>query len=220
MEAKMEPPPLSMSANNQLADKSVTLGGKNMKRKGRLKMLLIIAVCAALMIASYFTSHAVKPHSRNNYGALLDPIKYVVPELGSTDLDGIPVTLGEFKEKWLMLQVDSRDFKKACKDKLFGIRQLRIMQGKERKRIERVWLITDDKPVDKQGLLPFDGTYMLRVNPVLLKAWLPTEIGTNAADHIYLIDPRSNLMMRFPKDADSYKVKTDLSKLLRASAIG
>ena len=44
--------------------------------------------------------------------------------------------------------------------------------------------------------------------------------GTTAADHIYLIDPRSNLMMRFPKDADPNKVKTDLSKLLRASAIG
>jgi hypothetical protein len=66
----------------------------------------------------------------------------------------------------------------------------------------------------------YDGTRLLRVKPDLLKAWLPTEAGTSAADHIYLIDPRGHLMMRFPKDADPGKVKKDLSKLLRASAIG
>jgi len=39
-------------------------------------------------------------------------------------------------------------------------------------------------------------------------------------DHLYMIDPRGNLMMRFPKDADPNKVKKDISKLLRASSIG
>ncbi|MGS0740976.1 SCO family protein [Glaciimonas sp. GG7] len=206
--------------SNQSASQPVVSAGKNLKRNGRLKMFVIIAICAAPMIASYFTYYVIKPQSRNNYGTLIDPVKFAIPELGSTTLDGIPMTLDAFKGKWVMLQVDSGDCQKACKDKLFEIRQLRAMQGKERERIEPVWLITDDKPLDKQGLLPFDGTHMLRVNPALLKAWLPTEAGTTAADHIYLIDPRSNLMMRFPKDADPYKVKTDLSKLLRASAIG
>jgi hypothetical protein len=39
-------------------------------------------------------------------------------------------------------------------------------------------------------------------------------------NHLYLIDPLGHLMMRFPKDPDPSKVKKDLSKLLRASAIG
>lgn len=215
MELKMQKP-----LSNQSASQPAVLAGKSLKRNGRLKMFVIIAICAAPMIASYFTYYVIKPQSRNNYGTLIDPVKFAIPELGSTTLDGAPMTLDTFKGKWVMLQVDSGDCQKACKDKLFEIRQLRAMQGKERERIEPVWLITDDKPLDKQGLLPFDGTHMLRVNSALLKAWLPTEAETTAADHIYLIDPRSNLMMRFPKDADPYKVKTDLSKLLRASAIG
>ncbi len=61
---------------------------------------------------------------------------------------------------------------------------------------------------------------MLRVDPKLLKAWLPTDAGTSVEDHLYMIDPRGNLMMRFPKDADPNKVKKDISKLLRASSIG
>jgi len=53
-----------------------------------------------------------------------------------------------------------------------------------------------------------------------LKAWLPVEAGDRAEDHLYLIDPLGNLMMRFPKDADPGKVKKDIAKLLKASAIG
>jgi len=216
MDSKMQKTPLPVNSGV----KPVEHDANRVKRNGRWKMFTIIAVCAAPMIASYFTYYVIKPQSRTNYGDLLDPSQYAIPELGSTTLDGTPKALNAYKGKWLIVQVDSGDCQKACKEKLFEMRQLRLMQGKEMERIERVWLITDDKPLDTQGLRPFDGTAMLRVKPELLKAWLPTDAGTTAADHIYLIDPRSNLMMRFPKDADPYKVKTDLSKLLRASAIG
>jgi hypothetical protein len=46
------------------------------------------------------------------------------------------------------------------------------------------------------------------------------EQGGNVNDHLYLIDPLGNLMMRFPKNADPKKVAKDISKLLKASAIG
>jgi hypothetical protein len=100
------------------------------------------------------------------------------------------------------------------------MRQLRLAQGKDMDRIERVWLITDDKPLETLVMREYDGTRMLRVKPDALKAWLPVEQGTTAADHIYMIDPLGNLMMRFPKDADPNKIKKDLSKLLKASSIG
>ncbi len=58
----------------------------------------------------------------------------------------------------------------------------------------------------------YDGTHMLRVKPEALKAWLPAEPGTAPVDHLYLIDPLGNLMMRFPKDADPNKIKKDLSQ--------
>jgi hypothetical protein len=41
-----------------------------------------------------------------------------------------------------------------------------------------------------------------------------------ATDHIYVIDPLGNLMMRFPRDPDPSRMIKDLSRLLKASRIG
>ncbi|MGI4849532.1 MAG: SCO family protein [Janthinobacterium lividum] len=190
------------------------------QRQGRWRLFLIILVCAFPLLGSYFTYYVIKPQGRTNYGDLLDPRLYPIPALGSSGLDGKPLALDTFKGKWLMVQVNGGECAAACQKRLYDMRQLRAAQGKERERIERVWLITDDAPLDTVVMRQFDGTQLLRVKPELLKAWLPATPGTTAADHLYLIDPLGNLMMRFPKDADPNKIKKDLSKLLKASAIG
>jgi hypothetical protein len=187
---------------------------------GRWKLFLVIAVCASPLILSYLTYYVIKPQSRTNYGELLDPRAYPMPALGATTLDGKPSGLDAYKGKWIMLQVNDADCREACKKKLFEMRQLRLTQGKEMDRVERVWAITDDKPLDTIIMREYDGTRLLRVKPEAIKSWLPVEAGTTAADHIYMIDPLGNLMMRFPKDADPNKIKKDLSRLLKASRIG
>lgn len=188
--------------------------------KGRWKLLAVVAVCAAPMIFSYLTYYVIKPTGRTNYGDLIDPRLYPIPALGATTLDGKPAALDAYKGKWIMLHVGAGDCQQACRDQLVAMRQLRLMQGKERERIERVWLITDAAPLDTMLMRVIDGTRMLRADPAALNKWLPVEQGGNPADHLYLIDPLGNLMMRFPKDADPGKVKKDLAKLLKASAIG
>jgi hypothetical protein len=188
--------------------------------KGRWKLLVVLAVCAAPLIASYFTYYVIKPDSRNNYGALIDPRQHPIPAMASTTLDGKPIALDAYKGKWIMLKVGGSDCQQACQDQLFAMRQLRTMQGKEMERIERVWLITDQEPLETLLLRVNDGTRMLRAPADAVRRWLPVEQGGNVAEHIYLIDPLGNLMMRFPKDPDPSKVKKDLVKLLKASAIG
>jgi hypothetical protein len=190
------------------------------RRLGRWKMLAILVVCASPLIAAYFTYYVVKPTGRTNYGTLLDPRNYPQPHLGSVALDGKPTELDTYKGKWIMLQVDSGNCAEACRKKLHDMRQLRTAQGKERDRVERVWLITDDAPLDTLLMREYDGTRMLRVPPAALQAWLPVEQGTTTVDHLYMIDPLGNLMMRFPKDADPNRIKKDLGRLLKASSIG
>jgi hypothetical protein len=194
-------------------------------KRGRWKLLAVMLVCAAPLIGSYFTYYVIKPTSRTNYGELLDPRQFPMPPLGIATLDGKPTGLEAFKGKWIMLQVGSSDCAQACRDKLTAMRQQRLMQGKEAERIERVWLATDAQPLDTMLLREFDGTRMLRVQAAALARWLPVEPGAQASDYMYLIDPLGNLMMRFPKDFNQdaeqrNKVKKDLGKLLKASAIG
>lgn len=183
-------------------------------------MLAVFAVCAAPLIASYLTYYVIKPQGRTNYGALIDPRAYPMPALGTTALDGSPVTLDALKGKWIMLQVSDAECAQPCRNRLHDMRQLRLAQGKEKDRVERVWLITDRSPLETLLMREYDGTHMLRADPAALKAWLPAEPGTTAADHMYIIDPLGNLMMRFPKDADPNRIKKDIAKLLKASRIG
>jgi hypothetical protein len=187
---------------------------------GRWKLFAIIAVCVAPLIASYLTYYVIKPQGRTNYGTLIDPRAHPVPALGASTLDGIPAGLDAFKGKWLMLQVADSECDASCQKKLYDMRQLRLAQGKDMDRVERLWLITDEKPLETLLIREYDGTHMLRVKSEALKSWLPAESGTTPADHIYMIDPLGNLMMRFPKDADPNKIKKDLARLLKASRIG
>jgi hypothetical protein len=193
---------------------------ENRRAAGRWKLLAVLAVCASPMIASYFTYYVIKPGAKNNYGALIDPRQYPMPTLQLQDQDGKVVELSSLKGKWLMLQIDDASCADNCQRKLLEMRQLRLAQGKGMDRIERVWLITDALPIAEQLKPGIAGTHLLRSDKSKLEKWLPTENGTTLQDHIYVVDPLGNLMMRYPKDADPNKIKKDLIKLLKASAIG
>ena len=61
---------------------------------------------------------------------------------------------------------------------------------------------------------------VLRVAPGEVAQWLEPTPGNRLQDHLYLVDPLGNLMMRFPADMDAAaaaKAKRDLERLLRAS---
>lgn len=193
---------------------------ENRKAAGRWKLFAVLAVCASPMIASYFTYYVIKPGAKNNYGALIDPRQYPMPTLQLQDQDGKVVELSSLKGKWLMLQIDDASCADNCQRKLLEMRQLRLAQGKGMDRIERVWLITDALPIAEQLKPGIAGTHLLRSDKSKLEKWLPTESDTTLQDHIYIVDPLGNLMMRYPKDADPNKIKKDLIKLLKASAIG
>ncbi len=189
-------------------------------KRSHWMLYLVLAVCAAPLVLSYFTYYVIKPERRNNYGELIDPRQYPIPDLGSVALDGQPASLNDFHGKWILLQADAGACEKRCSDKLYYQRQLRLTQGKERERVERVWLVTDNAPLSTVLMKEYDGTRILRVDAKKLAAWLPLDAGTAVEDHLFVIDPLGNLMMRFPKDPDYNKVKKDITKLLKASSIG
>jgi hypothetical protein len=200
------------------------------KMRGRWKLLAVLAVCAAPMIFSYLTYYVIKPQARTNFGTLLDPRAHPIPPLGATTLDAKPASLDAYKGKWVMLKVGPSACPKDCMDQMFAMQQVRSMTGKEMGRIERVWLITDSAPLDTMLLRQLDGMRILRAPAAAVAGWLPPEPGAALEDGLWLIDPLGNLMMRFPKvpanaaEADKVqhyaKVKKDIGKLLKASAIG
>ncbi|MBB2927359.1 SCO family protein [Paraburkholderia silvatlantica] len=194
---------------------------KNAKRRGRWTLLIIALICGAPIAISYFTYYVIKPKGgTTSYGALIEPQRPIPGALMVTGEDGHEVPLASLKGRWLMISANGGDCDEACATKLYFMRQVRATQGPERERIVTVWLRTDDAGVPAKVKGAYADTRMLRADPVAVAAWLPATPTTKDTDHIYLVDPNGNLMMRFPAHADPSKIKQDVTKLLKWSRIG
>ena len=73
-------------------------------RLGRVKMLLVLLVCASPVIASYFTYYVVRPDGRRNFGELIETQR-PLPDVVATSLQGQAVNLQTLKGQWLLLSV-------------------------------------------------------------------------------------------------------------------
>ena len=189
-------------------------------RHGRWKMLGVLAICAAPVIASYFTYYVIRPEGRRNYGELIDPQR-TLPALTVATPNGTPVPLASLKGQWLLVSVAGGVCDAPCQNHLYLQRQLRESLGKEKDRLDWVWLVNDNADIPDALAPALQKATVLRVDGAALNAWLAPAAGQQQADHLYVVDPMGNWMMRFPAAMDASgaaKAKRDLERLLRASS--
>ncbi len=217
---KMVDAPLAMTVHDMPEPVEVGQASEQRTFKGRLKMLLVMLVCAAPVIASYFTYYVVRPEGRRNHGELINP-PVEMPDIQVRDERGGMVPLRSLKGQWLLVAVGSGACDAACQQNLYFQRQLREVLGKDKDRMDRVWFITDDQPV-VPSLLPAWSQWLgLRIDAGTLQGWLKPAAGHALANHLYVVDPMGNWMMRFPAPMDmssASKAKRDLERLMRASS--
>lgn len=207
---RIEPPDLS----------DVDAAQRRRTRAGRLRMLLVLAACAAPVVASYLAYYLMPPAGRTNYGELIQPTRSL-PELPLRALDGSTVPARALHGQWLLLAVGPAGCDAACERRLYMQRQLREMLGRDRDRLDKVWLITDETPLRpelQRALQSAPATTLLRAPAEAVAQWLQPASGRALQDHLYLVDPLGEWMMRLPVDPEPARVKRDLERLLRASA--
>ncbi len=189
--------------------------------RGRIKMLLVLLACAAPVIASYLTFYILRPEGRSNYATLIEPSRAMPTELPLTDLEGRSVSAASLRGQWLLVVVGRGACDSDCEQRLFMQRQLREMTGRERDRIDKLWLVIDDAsiaPKLRAALAAVPATQVLRVPPAALQQWLVPAPGESLESHLYVVDPMGQWMMRAPLQAHPEKFKRDIDKLLRASS--
>lgn len=206
----------SMPSPNQALD------SENVRRtvRGRWKMLIVLACCAAPVIASYFTYYVIRPEGRRVYGELIDPQR-PLPATVAQSPDGANTTLRALKGQWLLITVADAACDALCEQQLYLQRQLRESLGREKDRIERVWLVSDAAPIPARLANGLHGATVLRVPPAELARWLVPTAGHTLAEHFFVVDPLGNWMLRFPARMDTTgagQAKRDLDRLLRASS--
>ena len=211
--------PLGMTVYDMPAPGDVAQADERRTRMGRYKMLALMLVCAAPVLASYFTYYVWQPEGRRNFGDLITTPRDM-PEVQAKALDGQSVPLQSLRGQWLLVVVADGACDQTCQQNLYFQRQLRETQGKDKDRLDRVWLISDDAPVAESLRPALAQATALRVEAKTLQAWLQPAQGHALSDHIFVVDPMGNWMMRFPANMDVHtasKAKRDLERLLRAS---
>ncbi len=170
--------------------------------RSQMKLLALLALFAAPILAAWLAASYWTPQRLANYGELLPPKPLRLPVL--TAPGGQTRAWAELRGKWVLLVVAPAGCDADCSHAAWLARQVRLAQGRERDRIERVFLSTQAEMNWPYG------------NEVY-RAVLAQPSEALARGGLFLVDPMGNLMLRFPQHADGERVIRDLHRLLQAS---
>ncbi len=163
----------------------------------RIKFLMMLGVFAVPMIAAWVSYFWLAPRQtrelrRTPPGDAFEAYGWNTPERRSLQSGAAARQMGDD-------HVGSSACNEACSRQLYYMRQVRIAQGKDQDRVERLWVITDAGTPDAVLLNSHPGLKVWRAGEAGFANQFPMEhVG---ATHIFLVDPLGNLMLRFP-DAD------------------
>ena len=185
------------------------------RRRTPWQLWVIAAVSVAPLIFSFVAYQLWRPSATTNHGALLEA--RALPDAPLRRVDGSVFRLSELKGKWLLVMADSGSCDAWCERKLYTIRQLRLAHGKGAGRIERVWLVTDEAVPAAAALNGYEGTHVARAAGSEVLAALPAASALN--DHMFIVDPLGNAVLRYGRDAEPSRMIKDISRLLKASRV-
>lgn len=183
-------------------------------RKNRIKFLLLMLLMLSpviISIALHMTEF--RPEGTVNYGELLE-VKALQGQAREIEQNTI-YRARDMRGKWSLITIDSGECDDYCQKKLYQMRQVRLVQNTEKERVERIWLIDDDLMPHQEVKTEYAGTVLLSAKDSSLLGEFPADISPR--DHIYVVDPMGNLMMRYPRDADPSRISKDLKLLLKLS---
>lgn len=172
--------------------------------------IFALPIAASLVVYFFF-----RPAAMANYGELLVPPAQITTTqfLGAR---GGTFRFEELRGKWVLIAADSGACPQSCAAKLTLMRQVRLMLGRNAGRVVRVFVADDTRPLAPEALAPYEGTVAITPPPGMALPLAPV----NDRAHFYLTDPRGNVMMRFPANAEPRRMLKDLERLLKASQIG
>ena len=177
---------------------------------------LMAAISLLPLIAAVLVYQFWRPQGGMNHGELL--ATRPLPPAALSELDGKVYTTDKLLGKWLLVTTQPPACDEKCQRKLYYLRQVRIAQGENMGRVERLWLLRGEGKPDPQLVAAYPG---LRIARPADPAWLaefPTK-GDPLA-HIYLIDPMGNLVLRYDDDVNPKGMVSDLTRLLKISRVG
>lgn len=198
---------------------------KPMPAHGRRNLLLITLLFLAPVVLGttlYFSGW--RPQGRAlHHGELVQPAKPLT-DITLRKTDGSESRLSTLRGSWVLITFSRLPCNEACRNNLYKMQQVRLTQGKDAGRVQRVF-ITPSAGGEAAALASqYAGMQVFSGAPAELQTaaheFIGDEKAFNESERVYLIDPLGNLVLRYGADADPSGMRKDLARLLRLSQIG
>ena len=197
--------------------------------RSRWTLILLVAIFIAPILFAFIVHNnkSLIPSSQKNHGAIVSPAQPLAAfSLKTTD--GANFGLEDLQRKWSYIYVIENDCDEACNLNLLKMRNARIAQGAEGRRVKYYLIITE-----KSIKLPFAEKFLkahpklnylyaqdASANPLLDTLKGTGQVRVEDMKRVYMIDPIGNYMMFYDDGFDSLGIMEDLKFLLKASQIG
>jgi cytochrome oxidase Cu insertion factor (SCO1/SenC/PrrC family) len=201
-------------------------GASPAPRSRRTLLLVVFVFLLPVVSATYLYVTGWRPTGKSlQHGELVQPAR-PVSNVELISVDGAPYRLSTLHGKWALVYFGPLPCAPDCQNNLYKIQQVRLAQGRDAARVERVMIMTDGdaaalREIMRQypGLIAVHGA---RASLQVLMRDFASSPGTalDVSGRVYLIDPIGNLVLRYAPDADPSGMRKDLARLLRLSQIG
>jgi hypothetical protein len=194
------------------------------QKKNRLIILALFAMALLpFLLALLFKVKPELLQGQTNYGRLIvPPVMTEASELIGFDAFSRD-NIHELNAHWLIVNViPHQDCNDVCLDALHKTRQIQLMLNKDLPRTRRVALLLGNSDPQLGEAWWKGEKALLRVKPSPSLVRKLSEIKPEGFPDgtLLLMDPLRNLMMQYEPGFDPYKVKSDLTHLLKISQIG
>ena len=199
------------------------------RRRSRLSLIFVLGMFAAplaiaWLVLSVFPEWA--PKGKVNHGELVSPVR-PLPAFQLQTLSGDAVDETFFRGKWTIVYLAQGICDRPCVEGLYNIRQVRLAQGNNIDRLQRLLLWKDEGiSAEQRSELQehFPGQVIVPLSdpgsPALLKTFVLDAKQPLDAGRVYLVDPLGHLMMSYEPEDEPRGMIKDLERLLKYSGLG
>jgi peroxiredoxin len=195
-------------------------------RDRRTLILVVLLFLLPVVAATTLYVSGWKPEGKSlQHGELVQPAR----PLGDAELrgaDGASFRLSAVRGKWAFVYFTTLPCTEVCRNNLYKMQQVRLAQGRDAPRVERVTIVAGASAAalreltqHNPGLIAVSGAYAALQS--LAREFVSSQ-GTalDVPGRVYLIDPIGNLVLSYAPDADPSGMRKDLARLLRLSQVG
>jgi hypothetical protein len=198
------------------------------RARSRLTLLLVFALFAAPVAVAwlaFFVFPDWRPDGSTHHGELIQPPR-------ALHFAPLPMVAGESLEegflqgKWTYVLWSGPECGSPCLEQLVRMHQVRLAQGKNIDRVQRLLLVQGmAEPALRELQAHYPGLAIAHggateLSGLLREFQLVRDEDVLSGAYLYLVDPMGNLMMRYQADEEPRGIVKDLERLLRISYVG